>query len=36
MIEFPMDAAEKAMFKKSVESVKGLIAACKQIDPSLG
>jgi len=36
IIEFPMDAAEKAMFKKSVESVKGLIAACKQIDPSLG
>jgi len=36
IIEFPVDAAEKAMFKKSVESVKGLIAACKAIDPSLG
>ena len=35
VIEFPMDAAEKAMFAKSVESVQGLIAACKQIDPSL-
>jgi len=36
IIEFPMDEAEKAMFAKSVESVRGLIAACKQIDPSLG
>jgi malate dehydrogenase len=36
VIEFPMDDAEKAMFAKSVDSVKGLIEACKQIDPSLG
>ncbi len=36
IIEFPMDAGETEMFKKSVESVQGLIAACKQIDPSLG
>lgn len=35
VIEFPMDEGEKAMFAKSVESVRGLIAACKQIDPSL-
>lgn len=35
IIEFPMDAGEKAMFAKSVESVRGLLAACKQIDPSL-
>ncbi|MFI4975905.1 MAG: malate dehydrogenase [Caulobacterales bacterium] len=35
VIEFPMDDAEKAMFAKSVESVQGLIAACKAIDPSL-
>ncbi len=35
IIEFPMDDAEKAMFAKSVESVQGLIAACKEIDPSL-
>jgi len=35
IIEFPMDEGEKAMFAKSVESVRGLIAACKQIDPSL-
>jgi malate dehydrogenase len=35
VIEFPMDEAEKAMFQKSVDSVKGLIAACKQIDGTL-
>jgi malate dehydrogenase len=36
VIEFPLDEGEKAMFAKSVESVRGLIAACKAIDPSLG
>ena len=35
IVEFPMDDAEKAMFAKSVESVQGLIAACKTIEPSL-
>ena len=35
IVEFPMDDAEKAMFAKSVESVQGLIAACKEIEPSL-
>ena len=35
VVEFPMDEAEKAMFAKSVESVQGLLAACKQIEPSL-
>jgi len=35
IIEFPLDAAEKDMFAKSVASVHGLIEACKQIDPSL-
>ena len=35
VLEFPLDDAEKAMFAKSVESVSGLIAACKQIEPSL-
>ncbi len=35
IIEFPMDEAEKAMFAKSVESVQGLVKACKDIDPSL-
>jgi len=35
VIEFPMDDAEKAMFAKSVASVQGLIAACKEIEPAL-
>ncbi|MGC1305132.1 MAG: malate dehydrogenase [Caulobacteraceae bacterium] len=35
VIEFPMDATEKAMFAKSIESVKGLVEACKGIDESL-
>lgn len=35
IIEFTTNDEEKAMFKKSVESVQGLIEACKAIDPSL-
>jgi len=35
VIEFPMDEAEKAMFAKSIDSVRGLMAACKAIDASL-
>ncbi len=35
IIEFPLDDAEQAMFAKSVESVRGLIAACKAVEPSL-
>jgi malate dehydrogenase len=35
VLEFPLDEAEKAMFAKSVESVRGLIAACKEIEPAL-
>jgi malate dehydrogenase len=35
VIEFPMDDGEKAMFAKSVASVQGLIAACKEIEPAL-
>ena len=35
VIEFPMDEAEKAMFAKSVDSVKGLVEACRGIDESL-
>ena len=35
VIEFPLDEAEKAMFARSVASVKALIAACKEIEPSL-
>ena len=34
VVEFPMDEAEKAMFAKSVEAVKGLVDACKQINPA--
>ena len=35
LVEIQMDANEQAMFQKSVDAVKGLVAACKQIDPSL-
>ena len=35
ILEFPLDEAEKAMLAKSVDSVRGLIAACKEIEPSL-
>ena len=35
VIEFPMDEGERAMFAKSVESVRGLVDACRTIDPSL-
>ena len=35
VIEFPMDDAEKAMFAKSVASVRSLIGACKEIEAAL-
>ena len=35
IIEFKLDDGEKAMFAKSVDAVKGLLEACRQIDPSL-
>ena len=35
VVEFPMNDDEKAMFAKSVDSVRGLIAACQEIEPSL-
>jgi malate dehydrogenase len=35
VIEFPTNDDEKAMFAKSVDSVKGLIEACKGIDTTL-
>jgi len=35
IIEFPLDDAERAMFAKSADSVRTLIAACKEIEPSL-
>src|SRR5690606_1164258 len=35
IVEIDLNADERAMFTKSVESVKGLIDACKQIAPQL-
>jgi malate dehydrogenase len=35
IVEFETNEAEKAMFAASVASVQGLIAACKEIEPSL-
>jgi len=35
ILEFPMDESETAMFAKSVDAVRGLVAACKDIEPSL-
>jgi malate dehydrogenase len=35
IVEIKLNAEEKAMFDKSVDSVRGLVAACKGIDPSL-
>jgi malate dehydrogenase len=35
VINIQMDKDEQAMFNKSVDAVKGLVAACKQIDESL-
>jgi malate dehydrogenase len=35
VVEITLNKAEKAMFDKSVEAVRGLVAACKGIDASL-
>jgi malate dehydrogenase len=35
IIDIKLNKDETAMFQKSVESVKGLVEACKAIDPSL-
>ncbi|MGL4321706.1 MAG: malate dehydrogenase [Paracoccaceae bacterium] len=35
VVDIKMNTDEQAMFDKSVEAVKGLVAACKAIDPSL-
>jgi malate dehydrogenase len=35
VVEFDFDDEESAMFKASVDAVRGLIDACKDIDPSL-
>ena len=36
IVEINLNAGEKRMLAKSVDAVKGLVAACKKIDPSLG
>ncbi len=36
IVDIKLAAGEQAMFDKSVDSVKGLVSACKEIDPSLG
>ena len=35
LVEIQMTEDENAMFQKSVDAVKGLVAACKTIDPTL-
>lgn len=35
VVEIELDKAEKVMLEKSIEAVKGLVEACKAIDPSL-
>ena len=35
IVEVALDAAEAAMFAKSVDAVRGLVAACRGIDPAL-
>ena len=36
IVEIDLNAAERNMFIKSVESVKGLVDACTKIAPQLG
>ncbi|MFD1881985.1 malate dehydrogenase [Paracoccus pacificus] len=36
VIDIKLDRAEQEMFDKSVSAVKGLVEACKAIDPTLG
>ncbi len=36
VVEIQLNGAERAMFEKSANSVKGLVDACKQIAPNLG
>ena len=35
IIEFDFDEDERSMFQNSVDAVKGLVEACKGIDPTL-
>jgi malate dehydrogenase len=36
IVEIELNASEKKMFDASVESVEGLVEACKKIAPKLG
>ncbi len=36
IVDIKLNAEEQAMFQKSVDAVKGLVSACKGIEPSLG
>lgn len=36
VVKIDLDGYEQAMFDKSVDAVKGLVSACKSIEPSLG
>ena len=35
ILDIKLTAGEQTMFDKSVDAVKGLVAACKEIDPTL-
>ena len=35
VVEIKLNADEQAMLDKSIDAVKGLVTACKGIDPSL-
>jgi malate dehydrogenase len=35
VVEVKLDASEQVMLDKSIDAVKGLVAACKGIDPTL-
>jgi malate dehydrogenase len=35
IVDIKLDRTEQAMFQKSVDAVKGLVEACKAVDPSL-
>ncbi|MBI1362205.1 MAG: malate dehydrogenase [Alphaproteobacteria bacterium] len=35
VVEFPMDSGETAMFEKSCNAVRGLLDACRKLEPSL-
>ena len=36
VVEIELNSAERGMFEKSVQSVQGLVDACKKIAPDLG